>query len=131
MAARPAPPRPAWYRRRLSVAAPTAPTIDPAADRAAALARLAELTARLRADNARMAERRQACACADLGKLVGIGLRITGFPADFRIFVANAAKTAWFLGKNPCQIKTFRASCQIAIFKLRCCCLARYLQPLQ
>lgn len=45
MAARPAPPRPAWYRRRLSVAAPTAPTIDPAADRAAALARLAELTA--------------------------------------------------------------------------------------
>lgn len=45
MVARPDPTRPAWYRRRLSVAAPTAPVIDPAADRAAALARLAELTA--------------------------------------------------------------------------------------
>lgn len=36
--------RAAWYRRRLSVTAPTAPTVDPAADRPAALARLAELT---------------------------------------------------------------------------------------
>lgn len=35
---------PAWYRRRLRVAAPTATTVDPAADRPAALARLAELT---------------------------------------------------------------------------------------
>jgi dienelactone hydrolase len=37
--------RPAWYRRRLAVAAPTASRVDPAADRAAALARLAELSA--------------------------------------------------------------------------------------
>ncbi len=36
--------RAAWYRRRLSVTAPTAPTVDPAADRPTALARLAELT---------------------------------------------------------------------------------------
>lgn len=36
--------RPAWYRRRLTVAAPAAPTTDPTTDRAAALARLAELT---------------------------------------------------------------------------------------
>ncbi len=37
--------RRAWYRRRLAVAAPTAPSIDPATDRRAALAKLAELTA--------------------------------------------------------------------------------------
>lgn len=38
--------RAAWYRqeKRLSVTAPTAPTVDPAADRPVALARLAELT---------------------------------------------------------------------------------------
>lgn len=36
--------RPAWYRRRLSVAAPTASTVDPSADRTAALDRLTELT---------------------------------------------------------------------------------------
>ncbi len=40
------PARPAWYRRRLSLAAPSASAADPAADRAAALARLDVLTAR-------------------------------------------------------------------------------------
>ncbi len=45
MADKPVEQRPAWYRRRLSVAAPAASRIDPTAGRAAALARLAELTA--------------------------------------------------------------------------------------
>lgn len=38
--------RPAWYRRRLSVAAPATTSVDPAADRAAALDRLDGLTGR-------------------------------------------------------------------------------------